>query len=112
MKRVLLLVIASLQLAGPVRHAFAAIPVSGRPVPELQEDLGEEMNFDNLMTGYMEEHEIIAGVLGVMKDGKIDSACLASEIHCRKTHSSASPVVASQLRLLASGSLSRLVSSR
>jgi hypothetical protein len=51
--------------------ACAGLPVSGRPVPELQEDLGKEMNFANLMTDYMEKNEIRAGAPGVMKDGNI-----------------------------------------
>lgn len=41
-----------------------ALPIGGEPVPELTA-------FDWAMTAYMEANEISAGVLGVMKDGRI-----------------------------------------
>ncbi len=53
-----------LLLASPLAPARADVPVSGMPVPEL-------VLFDTTMQDYMQANDIGAGVLGVMKDGRI-----------------------------------------
>jgi CubicO group peptidase (beta-lactamase class C family) len=64
MKRTLFLITVTLQLVGPLPAVLADLQMSGRPVPELKE-------FDHRMLEYMAEHDITAGVLGVMNNGKI-----------------------------------------
>ena len=51
-------------LAGVVSGAHAQLPVSGRPVPSL-------VTFDAAMQGYMSAHDLEAGVLGVMVEGRV-----------------------------------------
>lgn len=58
------LVWTAVVLAEAAASVSAAIPVRGRPVPELQ-------LFDNMMLNYMDAHGIGAGILGLMKDGNI-----------------------------------------
>lgn len=52
---------AALTLAAP---ASAVPAVSGRPVPELAD-------LDDMMTTYMDDNDITAGVLGLVQDGRI-----------------------------------------
>ncbi|MCA9245295.1 MAG: beta-lactamase family protein [Phycisphaerales bacterium] len=54
--------LAMLGLANPANAG--GMPVSGMPVPELNQ-------FDQIMTNFMTSNNITAGVLGIMKDGKI-----------------------------------------
>ncbi len=57
--------VAAIAAALTICHAARAdIPVSGRPVPEMTA-------FDDLMTDFMDERGIEAGLLGIMKDGEI-----------------------------------------
>lgn len=58
--RALLLLLAAIA-AAPVA---AQLPVSGRPVPTLSA-------FDDAMQDFMDEHDITAGVLGVMAEGRV-----------------------------------------
>ncbi|MDY7109153.1 MAG: DUF3541 domain-containing protein, partial [Planctomycetota bacterium] len=51
-----------IDVAAPVEDS--RLPIGGDPVPELAA-------FDRAMTAYMEANDISAGLLGVMKDGKI-----------------------------------------
>jgi len=53
-----------LTLAASVPPALAQVPIQGAPVPELEV-------FDDLMHDYMVDNDIGAGILGMMKEGKI-----------------------------------------
>jgi len=60
-----LLLVGLAALAAPLAPAARAqLPVSGRPVPSLTA-------FDDAMQDYMDDHDITAGVLGVMAEGRV-----------------------------------------
>lgn len=54
----------ALALLASVPAGRAQLPVSGRPVPTLSA-------FDDAMQDFMDEHDISAGVLGVMAEGRV-----------------------------------------
>jgi CubicO group peptidase (beta-lactamase class C family) len=60
-KSMLLGMVAAIAAAAP---AARAVPITGMPVPELA-------NFDQLMSDFMDNNGIEAGLLGIMKDGVI-----------------------------------------
>lgn len=57
-------ILATCVTAASAAIASAELPITGMPVPELAV-------FDNLMTDFMDDNGIEAGVLGIMKDGVI-----------------------------------------
>ena len=63
-RRIAIALLFLITIGAGARRSSGQLPVSGQPVPELQ-------IFDDAMQAFMDYHGIQAGVLGVMKDGRI-----------------------------------------
>ena len=63
-KRIAIALLFLITIGARAQRSSGQLPVSGQPVPELQ-------IFDDAMQAFMDYHGIQAGVLGVMKDGRI-----------------------------------------